>query len=76
MFARLQARLRHRDVPAVLPPSNLGSLADLHAYYIEQVNEAVAEGREDRIPALVDAYWDEATHALNRGTLGWSDGAG
>jgi hypothetical protein len=59
----------------VLPPSNLGSLADLHAYYIEQVNEAVAEGREDRIPGLVDAYWDDAAHALNTGTLGWSDSA-
>ena len=74
MLGRLRDRLRPRPLPAVFPPADIASLEELHAYFVEQVNEAVAEGRDDRIPGLVDAYWDEAAHSLNNGTVGWSDG--
>jgi hypothetical protein len=73
MLGHLRDLLRHRPSPAVLPPTDIASLEELHAYFVEQVNEAVAEGQENRIPGLVDAYWDEAAHALSNGSLGWDD---
>jgi hypothetical protein len=71
---RLRDRLRHRPSPAVRTPAGIASLEELHEYFVEQVNEAVAEGRENRIPGLVDAYWDEAARALSNGTMGSVDG--
>ena len=35
-------------------------LRDLHDHYVEQVNMAVAEGREDLVRQLSDDYADEA----------------
>jgi hypothetical protein len=67
----VRERLRPRPAPAVLPPHDIASLDELHGYFVEQVNEAVAEGRDDCIAGLVAAYWDEAEHALNSGGLDW-----
>jgi hypothetical protein len=50
-----------RPTRTVLPagePSD--QLRALHDHYIEQVNMAVAEGREDLVRQLCDAYTDEA----------------
>ncbi len=54
----------------MLPPRDIASLEELHGYFVEQVNEAVAEGRDDCIAGLVAAYWHEAEHAVNNGP--WS----
>ncbi len=71
VFDRVRDRLRPRPAPAVLPPRDIASLAELHGYFVEQVNEAVAEGRDDCIAGLVAAYWHEAEHAVNSGALDW-----
>ena len=39
-------------------------LEELHAEYTFRVNSAVDESREDLIPALVDAYTDEALELI------------
>jgi hypothetical protein len=39
-------------------------LRDLHDAYVDKVNRLVAEGREDLIQELVDAYSDEALAAM------------
>ena len=47
-----------------MPPSALGPyLTALHDDYVERVNAAVAEDREDLVRSLADAYADEALAA-------------
>jgi hypothetical protein len=45
-------------------PDTTRYLHELHESYVEKVNLAVEEGREDLIPGLVDAYFDEALRAI------------
>ena len=42
------------------------SLRDLHEQYIDAVNRAVAEGRDDLVAALVAAYPDDAVALMGR----------
>jgi hypothetical protein len=49
-------------------PSLDDSLRDLHEQYVDAVNRAVAEQRDDLVAVLADAYTDEAT-ALIVGAL-------
>ncbi len=46
-------KTHHR--PSVTPEQRR-QLEDLHEHYIERVNEAIEENREDRAWALADAY--------------------
>jgi hypothetical protein len=48
-------------------PDTTRYLHELHESYVEKVNLAVEEGREDLIPGLVDAYFDEALRHHRRG---------
>jgi hypothetical protein len=45
-------------------PDITSYLHELHEGYVEKVNLAVEEGRDDLIPGLVDAYFDEALRAI------------
>jgi hypothetical protein len=45
-------------------PDIASYLHELHDSYVEKVNLAVEEGRDDLIPGLVDAYFDEALRAI------------
>jgi hypothetical protein len=40
------------------------TLRRLHDDYVEQINMLVAEGREDLVQRLVDAYEDEALRLI------------
>ena len=44
-------------------------LRDLHDAYVDKVNRLVAEGREDLIQELVDAYSEEALAAMTAPSL-------
>ncbi len=41
-------------------------LRDLHEHYVDAVNRAVAEQRDDLVEVLADAYTDEATALIVR----------
>jgi hypothetical protein len=47
-------------------PSLDDSLRDLHEQYIDAVNRAVAEGRDDLVAALASAYTDDAMVLMSR----------
>ena len=47
-------------------PSLDGSLRELHEQYIDAVNRAVAEGRDDLVAALVADYPDAAAALMER----------
>ncbi len=42
------------------------SLHELHEHYVDAVNRAVAEQRDDLVADLADAYTDEATALIVR----------
>lgn len=57
-----------RELPSDGPGSGgvdlTGCLAELHVAYVERVNQAVAEGRDDLVRVLVEEYTDEALRAI------------
>lgn len=46
--------------------SLVDSLRDLHEQYVDAINRAVAEERDDLVFRLVDEYSDEATALMGR----------
>jgi hypothetical protein len=52
------------ELPVPTPEDLSRQLRDLHDAYVDKVNRLVAEGREDLIQELVDAYSDEALAAM------------
>jgi hypothetical protein len=53
------------ELPVSTPEDLSRHLRDLHDAYVDKVNRLVAEGREDLIQELVDAYSDEALAAMS-----------
>ena len=46
--------------------SLVDSLRDLHEQYVDAVNRAVADGRDDLVDELAAAYTDDASAVLGR----------
>ena len=59
--------VRWRSVSDTHPtPSLDDSLHELHDRYVDAVNRAVGEQRDDLVAVLADAYTDEATALIVR----------
>lgn len=50
-----------QTAPTAAAPSLRARLDDLHARYVELINEAVAAGRDDDVAALAAGYDEAAT---------------
>jgi hypothetical protein len=52
------------DGSLTTPNATQEYLRELHDAYADKLNRVLEEGRDDLVPALVDAYEDEALEAI------------